>query len=164
MSSEFYQDADKELWSDFLVSKNKRSSSEDKVDLKLPHELLHFTKVLEFGAEKYGSDNWLEEGVFTRERYDSMFHHLAKVYSGIEMDEESGLNHLLHLAANALMMYTVLERGILQRPATVEEMDDSIAEYMCEEEDRINSYREYSDLLANITEREWFPEERENDF
>ena len=70
-------------------------------------------KVIEFGAMKYGKDTWLDPGVLEhRKNCDSMFHHLAEHFAGIEEDHESGLDPLLHLAARALMAYTLKKRNL----------------------------------------------------
>jgi len=70
-------------------------------------------KVLEFGATKYGPNNWLHEGVksdFTS-MHNSMFHHLADSWAGERRDHETKLDPLLHLATRALMMYTLIKRS-----------------------------------------------------
>lgn len=75
-----------------------------------------YLAVLDMGAKKYSPHGWLEpNGTRTsfKEYHDSMFHHLAKSFSGIRNDDESGLDHLLHLITNAQMMYTRLKRGII---------------------------------------------------
>lgn len=78
-------------------------------------EFYDVDKVWEAGAKKYGALNWLnsdgKRSTF-KEYHDSAFHHLAQSYSKIRNDDETGLDHLLHVAANALMLYTRLKRGI----------------------------------------------------
>lgn len=79
-------------------------------------EFEDFYKVLEMGAEKHGSYNWLRDNGSKsshKQMCDSMFHHLAEAYTGVTKDEESGLNPLLHLATRALMLYTRQQRGLL---------------------------------------------------
>lgn len=90
--------------------------------MEIPKEFLDVVKVLEFGAEKYEANGWLEPDAYKmdhKSNHDSMFHHLAESYvlmevPGIEtrQDMESGLDHLLHLACRALMEYTRMKRGI----------------------------------------------------
>lgn len=89
-------------------------------------EFSDFMKVVEMGAEKYEANQWLSPaGAKTshRDMHASMFRHLAASSSGIINDEESGLDHLLHLATRALMLYTRRKKGIthpddVQRPTT----------------------------------------------
>jgi len=78
----------------------------------LPPEFLDVQKVLDFGAIKYGKDSWLRGEHFNhRDNHASMSRHLAEAYNGISEDTESGLDPLLHLAARALMEYTLHKRG-----------------------------------------------------
>lgn len=78
-------------------------------------EFLDFLKVLKMGALKHGNANWLSiDGKKSshKDMHDSMFHHLAKSFVNQRIDEESGLDHLLHLASRSLMAYTLIKRGI----------------------------------------------------
>ena len=53
-----------------------------------------------FGANKYKPDSW--QGV-EQDRYkDALLRHLFLYFQGEKIDEESGLNHLSHVAWNAL--------------------------------------------------------------
>jgi hypothetical protein len=78
-------------------------------------EFYDFYKVIEMGAKKYDADGWLApdgKGTSHKQMHDSMFHHLAKSYSGVRLDDESQLDHLLHVATRAMMLYTRLRREI----------------------------------------------------
>lgn len=83
--------------------------------LELPIEIFDFLDVIEMGARKYNNLNWLEPGgqksSFT-DMHASMFRHLANSQAGVRLDSESGLDHLLHLAARALMMHARLKKGV----------------------------------------------------
>lgn len=72
-------------------------------------------KVLEFGAKKYGDFNWLEnsEGVEWTRYMNAADRHFAKFKKGVDIDEDSGLLELAHLATNILMLlqYQVLQTG-----------------------------------------------------
>lgn len=75
-----------------------------------------FMQVVEMGAKKYDADGWLEpDGAKTslKDMHASMFRHLASSSAGVRLDDESSLDHLLHLATRALMLYTRLQRGII---------------------------------------------------
>ncbi len=84
----------------------------------LPIEFYDFFKVVKMGAEKYGMSNWLKPGGTKSSEKDmaaSMFRHLAQstvTLYGDPVDEESGLDPLLHLACRALMLYTRRQRNI----------------------------------------------------
>jgi len=71
--------------------------------LAAPDALEGITRVLEYGAEKYGRDNWLQGLPFT-EVVDSALRHLLKWFKGEELDEESGLPHVDHIACNVLFI------------------------------------------------------------
>lgn len=83
--------------------------------LDLPLEFDDYKEILEHGAAKHGSNNWLEPNGSKssfKEMHDSMFHHLAESFAGQRVDHESGLDPLLHLITRAQMMYTRLKRNI----------------------------------------------------
>ncbi len=104
-----------------LVDKAKH-----KLDLEIPKEMDDWKKILEMGAKKHGANNWLDpdgKKSSEREMQDSMFHHLAKSFAssqefsprGFRFDKESNLDHLLHLACRALMLYTRRQKGIVHK-------------------------------------------------
>lgn len=79
-------------------------------------DFLDFMEVLEMGAAKYKPNGWLDadgNGTSHKEMHASMFRHLASSSAGIINDGESGLDHLLHVATRALMLYTRRKRGII---------------------------------------------------
>jgi hypothetical protein len=61
-------------------------------DLVAPLE--EITKVLTFGAKKYGDRNW--EGVENERYVAAMMRHLNAYFKGEHYDEESGFPHLAH--------------------------------------------------------------------
>lgn len=83
-------------------------------DLRQP-EFEDLDLVLEFGKNKHGSLNYMEPNgnkSSFNDMHMSMLRHLTKSFSGERLDEESELDHLLHLATRALMMYARLKRNI----------------------------------------------------
>jgi hypothetical protein len=90
---------------------------QEKLDLVLqyPEMIEAIADVLDYGIQKgYDAENWLlEDGkrMSRKENSDSMFHHLACYYSGIDYDE-SGLLHLSHFSTRGLMGYTRIRRGL----------------------------------------------------
>jgi len=82
---------------------------------KLQWHLLHIPfiewviKVLEFGAEKYSPDNW-KKPMDRNTVLDSQMRHQAALMKGEEIDSDSGLPHIYHLACNAMFYsYHMLE-------------------------------------------------------
>lgn len=71
-------------------------------------------EIYEFGANKYGENNWrnLQNG-YKRCRA-AMFRHLTAYDKGEHVDQESGKSHLAHAAWNALSMVYFAERDTLQ--------------------------------------------------
>jgi len=70
----------------------------------LVNELEDVVKVLTFGANKYGENNWQQlEGGF--DRYSAaLFRHINARLRGEHTDAESGLSHLSHAACCLLFM------------------------------------------------------------
>jgi hypothetical protein len=81
--------------------------------------LSEVVKVLEFGAEKYGSFNWLEHSKDVKwTRYlNALERHLVKFQSGVNNDDDSNLPELAHLICNAIMLleYQLHAKGIDDR-------------------------------------------------
>lgn len=63
--------------------------------------------VLRFGAEKYDDDNWKlgTDPKDIRRIYGAIQRHLLAHQSGEIIDKETGLNHMLHVATNAMFLY-----------------------------------------------------------
>jgi hypothetical protein len=87
------------------MSKAKRYN-QDKPDWTLLdyHALEEVVKVMTFGKEKYGKDNWKGELDDINQHIESAFRHLVAMKEGEKYDEESGELHAAHLIAN-MMMY-----------------------------------------------------------
>lgn len=66
-------------------------------------------KVLEFGAKRYGEMNWIDNASqveWTRYQ-NALERHLKKFKRGADLDSDSNLYELAHLACNALMLLTL---------------------------------------------------------
>jgi len=64
--------------------------------------LLELAKVMTMGAEKYSDDSW-KTVPNAKERYkDALLRH---IYAEEKVDEESGLSHLAHAAANLQFLF-----------------------------------------------------------
>lgn len=77
-----------------------------------PNALLEVGKCIEFGTHKYPEvDNWQRvDDAFNRYQ-DAMIRHLLKHNIGKELDEETGLYHLSHMAWNALAILELYIRS-----------------------------------------------------
>ena len=70
------------------------------VDFKSLEDLV---KVLEFGAKKYGDDNW-KKGLPTTEICESMLRHTFAFMQGEDNDTESGISHIGHIMCNVMFL------------------------------------------------------------
>lgn len=83
-----------------------------KLDANKPHPaivmggfataLQQVTLVGTFGAQKYSIGSWKQVPNGYQRYQDAMMRHWLKHQSGEEFDDESGLNHLAHIAWNSL--------------------------------------------------------------
>jgi hypothetical protein len=74
------------------------------VGICCPSAVEEIVKVYTFGAGKYGDNNWqnLPDGY---NRYKAaMFRHLVASENGEQLDNESGLPHLAHMAWNGIAL------------------------------------------------------------
>ena len=82
---------------------NDQSAKADKGKLELslvnPELVKAVAGVRMYGTEKYGdSENWRK--VEPKRYVDALYRHLLAYIEGNEVDEESGLSHLAHMACN----------------------------------------------------------------
>lgn len=61
-------------------------------------------KVLGFGAQKYEPDGWKEVPDAVNRYNSALLRHLVEIQKGEEIDPESGLPHIDHVACNALFL------------------------------------------------------------
>lgn len=83
-----------------------------------PEALIEIAEIFGFGAEKYGMNNWRDDGGNTKfsRTYSSIQRHLNAFWMGEDNDPESGKNHLAH----AITQLIILRIHQLEHP----EMDD----------------------------------------
>lgn len=67
-------------------------------------------EVLEYGATKYEPFNW-QKGLNDKEILESLQRHLAKLFDGEEIDNESGLHHIGHILCNAMFYSYFLNKN-----------------------------------------------------
>lgn len=64
-------------------------------------EVIH---VLEFGANKYAENNWMQVDNHRQRYFDAAIRHLTAWYAGERLDAESGLHHLAHAGCCILFL------------------------------------------------------------
>jgi len=71
-----------------------------------PEALLEIAEVFGFGAEKYGTNNWRDDGYKTSKlrTYSSIQRHLNAWLSGKDLDKESGKSHLSHAVTQLIIL------------------------------------------------------------
>jgi hypothetical protein len=60
-------------------------------------------RVLDYGASKYGRDNY-KKGLIMSEVLDSLMRHIAALQDNESMDLESKLTHIGHIQCNAMFL------------------------------------------------------------
>lgn len=86
----------------------KFDNSKPRTDLIPPNAILEVSRILGFGADKYGESNWAKCPDFNR-YIAAALRHIFQYKSGIKMDDESGVSHIAH-AVTSLMF--VLENDL----------------------------------------------------
>lgn len=89
----------------------KDDTGKPRMDLIPPEALYALGRVLEYGARKYADRNW-EKGFAWGRSVAALKRHLSAWEAGQECDPESGMQHLWHVATNAVFLLTFAERGI----------------------------------------------------
>ena len=74
-----------------------------KVDLLSPIAMIGTADILTFGAKKYAEHNW-RKGMKWSRCIASMLRHTFKFMMGEDLDPESGLPHVDHIACNAMFL------------------------------------------------------------
>jgi len=76
-----------------------------------PDALVEVAKVYTMGAEKYDVDNWVK-GMSWRRVVGSMLRHTMSWLGGEDVDKESGVAHMAHVAWGALTLISYGKRGV----------------------------------------------------
>lgn len=77
---------------------------------KTRYDLIHWphvkciADVLQFGANKYGENNWKQLENATNRYFAAALRHLVAWVQGEQTDAESGLSHISHAACNLMFL------------------------------------------------------------
>jgi hypothetical protein len=83
-----------------------KKHDQDKPDWTLLpfRSLLPVIRVMQFGAGKYGRDNWRQVQDIKRRYLAAAFRHLSAYSDGEKVDQESGESHLAHAVCCLLFL------------------------------------------------------------
>ncbi|WP_375675151.1 dATP/dGTP diphosphohydrolase domain-containing protein [Bartonella sp. CL100XZDX] len=82
---------------------HKNDDDKPRIELIPPLALIEIGKVLEFGAKKYGANNW-RNGMHWSRFHGAALRHLLAWFGGEHKDAESDLSHLAHAACCILFL------------------------------------------------------------
>lgn len=88
----------------------KHDSDKPRMDLLDSDFLLGVSDVLTFGAKKYASHNW-RSGIAYSRLISAAMRHLAAINRGENIDSESGLHHVDHLACCVMFLSNFMHTG-----------------------------------------------------
>lgn len=85
----------------------KYDNDKPKMHLVCPEFITEVARVLTFGANKYGENNWRHDVDKTSygRTYSSVQRHLNAFWAGEDIDPESHLPHLAHAATQIMILY-----------------------------------------------------------
>lgn len=83
---------------------NKQDADKLRYDLVSPDFEESVAEVLTFGANKYAPDNWKLVPNGKERYYAALKRHLSAWRKGEEVDADSGLSHLSHVACNVMFL------------------------------------------------------------
>ena len=96
----------------------KYDGGKPRMDLIRPEFLLDLGKALEYGASKYEEDeldtpNYLKDGGMPYSKLiGAMERHTQYFKMKVDIDDESGLYHIVQVAVNAMMLHSYLVSGV----------------------------------------------------
>jgi len=93
-----------------------------------PHAMEQTAWVHKLGADKYGPWNWRETGVCASTYVNAILRHLNAWRDGEDLDPESGISHLAHVACSANILMDAGYCGKLQddRNKSADVLDDGL--------------------------------------
>jgi len=98
----------KEVKEEILTNGGRDDKEKVRFDLLEPYAIEQLAKVFTLGARKYSENNWLEKPMAWSRIIASLHRHLNAFQQGEDLDKETGLSHVAHVAWNAmaLLSYT----------------------------------------------------------
>ena len=94
---------------DAQTTGSKHDSGKPLMGAVPPNALLAVARVLTFGAEKYGRDNWRQVANAETRYLDAALRHINAYQRGEAADPESGESHLAHAVCSLMFMLELQE-------------------------------------------------------
>ena len=79
-----------------------------------PRFTLALTLALQWGARRYGKRNWVQDPVRASTYVSAMRRHLDMWAAGEDVDPETGVGHLGHLAASCAILVDAMGQGTMR--------------------------------------------------
>ena len=93
------------------MSGTKHDSGKPMITLVRPDFIIGVAEAMTFGAKKYGKYNY-QEGLEYSRLLDAAFRHLLSIANGVDVDEESGLPHVVLVGSNMNMLYDLMKNNL----------------------------------------------------
>lgn len=111
------------------MNKGKKfDAGKPRFSLVPPDALASVMQVLEFGAEKYGVDNWRKLDNLQQRYLDSTMRHIMATRKGELIDSESGLPHLAHAICGLMFMLEDMHRPVLADAVEPDNLEGEVQE------------------------------------
>lgn len=81
----------------------KYDKNKPSMELIDPEFLEEMAKVLDFGKSKYSAHNW-RGGIQWSRTLGAVLRHTLAYLKGEDLDQETGINHMAHVAVNAMFL------------------------------------------------------------
>lgn len=86
----------------------RKNKGKPRLSLISPIALTRIAEVLTHGEKRYSAHNW-RKGLKWSETLDSLLRHTNAFNSGQDFDKDSKLNHVAHIACNAIFLLEMYE-------------------------------------------------------
>ena len=83
--------------------------SKPRVSAIPPSFILALGKVMQTGANKYGRFNWRDKPIDAKDYIDAIYRHFLSWQGGEDIDPDSHVHHLIHLAACCCVIVDAIE-------------------------------------------------------
>lgn len=94
--------------------------------------------VAKLGAEKYGPYNWRETGVCATTYVSAIMRHLNAWRDGEDLDPESGISHIAHIATSCNILMDAAACGTLQDDRNKRPTDSFLGRFVVELEEELS--------------------------